>query len=162
MGSCELVSTGRRQIDKDLCADPFGVAARAVSNTDTSELPEATIELPIDGTLDLHAFAPGDAAALVGDYLDECRSRRILEVRIIHGKGIGTLRRIVHAALERRDDVAAYRLAGDASSWGATLVSLVEPDPDISDQSDTPDQPDQPDQTARPDPLSTIGRGGPT
>jgi DNA-nicking Smr family endonuclease len=83
-----------------------------------------TIELPIDGVLDLHTFHPSDAKSLVDDYLDACRERSITEVRIIHGKGTGTLRRIVHAALERRDDVASYRLATDASSWGATLVSL--------------------------------------
>ena len=83
-----------------------------------------TIELPIDGVLDLHTFHPSDAKALVDDYLDACRERAITEVRIIHGKGTGTLRRIVHAALERRADVASYRLATDASSWGATLVSL--------------------------------------
>ena len=83
-----------------------------------------TIELPIDGVLDLHTFHPSDAKSLVDDYLDACRERSITEVRIIHGKGTGTLRRIVHAALERRDDVASYRLATDPSSWGATLVSL--------------------------------------
>lgn len=82
------------------------------------------IELPIDGVLDLHTFAPRDAAAVVTDYLDACAERGIREVRIIHGKGTGTLRRIVHAALDRRDDVAHYRLASDRSGWGATLVTL--------------------------------------
>ena len=82
------------------------------------------IELPIDGVLDLHTFHPSDARALVDDYLDACQKRCIAEVRIIHGKGTGTLRRIVHAVLDRRDDVESYRLAGDRSSWGATLVSL--------------------------------------
>ena len=82
------------------------------------------IELPIDGVLDLHAFHPRDVKELVDDYLDACREHCITEIRIIHGKGTGTLRRIVHAALQRRNDVTAYRLAGDASSWGATLVSL--------------------------------------
>lgn len=82
------------------------------------------IELPIDGELDLHTFAPRDVAAVVGDYLDACSERGILEVRIIHGKGIGALQRTVHTVLDRRDDVAAYRLAGDRSGWGATLVTL--------------------------------------
>lgn len=82
------------------------------------------VELPIDGTLDLHTFAPGEAGDLVDDYLDACRERGILQVRIIHGKGTGTLRRLVHVRLERRDDVVGYRLASDASGWGATLVEL--------------------------------------
>ncbi|HBI14482.1 MAG TPA: DNA mismatch repair protein MutS [Desulfobulbaceae bacterium] len=83
------------------------------------------IPLPIDGNLDLHAFRPADIELLVPDYLDECRKAGIFQVRIIHGKGTGTLRRTVHAILNRLDFVAAYRLAGeDAGSWGATLVSL--------------------------------------
>jgi dsDNA-specific endonuclease/ATPase MutS2 len=83
------------------------------------------ILLPIDGTLDLHAFRPADIKLLVPDYLEECRKAGILQVRIIHGKGTGTLRRTVHAILDRLDLVATYRLAGeDAGSWGATLVTL--------------------------------------
>ncbi|MDW7771705.1 MAG: Smr/MutS family protein [Desulfobulbaceae bacterium] len=83
------------------------------------------VHLPIDGTLDLHAFRPSDIKHLVPDYLEECRGKGIYHVRIIHGKGIGNLRRTVHAALDRLDYVASYRLAGeDAGSWGATLVDL--------------------------------------
>lgn len=83
------------------------------------------VDYPIDGTLDLHMFHPRDVKELVPDYLDLCRERGILEVRIIHGKGIGVLRETVHAILGRREDVVDYRLAqGDASGWGATLVTL--------------------------------------
>ncbi|MHB8810061.1 MAG: Smr/MutS family protein [Desulfobulbaceae bacterium] len=86
------------------------------------------IPLPIDGTLDLHAFRPADIKFLVPDYLDECRRAGIVQVRIIHGKGTGTLRRTVHAILDRLECVVAYRLAGeDAGSWGATLVTLRPP-----------------------------------
>ena len=87
-------------------------------------MPEHAIEQPIDGVLDLHAFRPGEVSALVADYLDECRARGVQDVRIIHGKGTGTLRRIVHAALDRRSDIERYGLAGDGSGWGATLVRL--------------------------------------
>ncbi|MFZ5797599.1 MAG: DNA mismatch repair protein MutS [Desulfobulbus sp.] len=87
-----------------------------------------TVSLPIDGTLDLHAFRPADIKFLVPDYLEECRKAGIVHVRIIHGKGTGALRRTVHAILDRLDMVAAYRLAGeDAGSWGATLVTLHPP-----------------------------------
>jgi DNA-nicking Smr family endonuclease len=83
-------------------------------------------ELPIDGELDLHAFRPEDVAELVHDYLDECVRRGIFEVRIVHGKGKGTLRRTVHAQLERRTDVLEVRLAPEErGGWGATLVTLV-------------------------------------
>jgi DNA-nicking Smr family endonuclease len=81
-------------------------------------------ELPIDGTLDLHTFHPRDVKSLVPEYLDACRRNGILDVRIIHGKGTGALRSTVHAILERLPDVASFRLAGDQSGWGATLVRL--------------------------------------
>jgi DNA-nicking Smr family endonuclease len=86
------------------------------------------IDLPIDGTLDLHTFQPRDVKELVPDYLAECRERGILEVRIIHGKGTGALRRTVHAILSRLPEVASFGLAlEDAGGWGATLVTLRAP-----------------------------------
>ncbi len=85
------------------------------------------VEYPIDGVLDLHVFAPRDVKGLVPDYLETCREKGILRVRIIHGKGTGTLRRTVHAILERLPYVEDYRLADDASSWGATIAFLQPP-----------------------------------
>lgn len=83
------------------------------------------VHVPIDGTLDLHAFRPSDIKSLVPDYLEECRSNGIYHVRIVHGKGIGNLRRTVHATLQKLQYVSSYRLAGEeGGSWGATLVTL--------------------------------------
>jgi hypothetical protein len=84
------------------------------------------VELPIDGELDLHTFAPREVAALVDDYLDACKERGITDIRIVHGKGKGVLRRTVHAVLERRDDLIAWGLAPpERGGWGATLVTRV-------------------------------------
>ncbi|MBT5875710.1 MAG: Smr/MutS family protein [Candidatus Latescibacteria bacterium] len=83
------------------------------------------VELPIDGILDLHLFQPREIKDLVPEYIAECRARGILEIRIIHGKGIGNLRRTVHAILDRTPEIAAYQLAGEnMGGWGATLVCL--------------------------------------
>ena len=82
-------------------------------------------EVPIDGVLDLHTFHPRDVKDLIPEYLAACREKGITEVRIIHGKGTGALRRTVHAVLSRLPGVVSYRLAGeDAGGWGATLVEL--------------------------------------
>lgn len=86
---------------------------------------ESPIEIPVDGTLDLHNFLPREVRNLVLDYLEECRNKGILSVRIIHGKGIGNLRRTVHSLLAKIDWVEKFELAGpDAGHWGATLVNL--------------------------------------
>ena len=85
------------------------------------------VELPIDGILDLHAFRPREVKELVVDYLCECRKRGILEVRIIHGKGTGALRRTVQAVLEKRPEVSSYRLADPAGgSWAGYWRSSIQ------------------------------------
>ena len=83
------------------------------------------IEVPIDGTLDLHHFRPKEITDLVRDYLLECRRKEILLIRLIHGKGIGTLRETVHACLKKIPEVESFSLADESGgSWGATLVQL--------------------------------------
>jgi dsDNA-specific endonuclease/ATPase MutS2 len=89
---------------------------------------EETVLLPIDGVLDLHNFLPHEVGDLVPAYLAACLDKGICEVRIIHGKGKGSLRRSVHAILSRLDTVASFRLAGeDGGGWGATVAMLKQP-----------------------------------
>ena len=88
-------------------------------------------ELEVDGVLDLHPFSPKEVAPLVRAYIDACVERGITELRIIHGKGIGHLRRTVHALLAKHPAVAGFRLGGHGEgSWGATIVDLRTPSPD--------------------------------
>jgi DNA-nicking Smr family endonuclease len=89
-----------------------------------SEPPEEIVPIPIDGVLDLHAFSPKDAASVVEEYIRACLEQSIDEVRIIHGKGKGAIRRTVRALLERHPDVLDYRLDSGPSGWGATVVRL--------------------------------------
>ena len=83
------------------------------------------VQLPITSELDLHTFRPSEIKDLVPDYLEECRKRGLRSVRIVHGKGIGNLRRTVHALLERDPNVESFALAGEQlGGWGATMVRL--------------------------------------
>jgi len=82
------------------------------------------IILPIEGELDLHTFSPRDVKTLVPDYLEACMEKGIHEARIIHGKGTGSLRRTVHAILDKLPYVESYRLDTGASGWGCTIVWL--------------------------------------
>ena len=82
------------------------------------------VQIPIDGTLDLHIFAPGDAASIIEEYILACIEKEIYELRIIHGKGKGVLRRTVHTLLEKHPKVSSFRIDSGPSSWGATIVQL--------------------------------------
>ena len=83
------------------------------------------VKIPIDGILDLHGFRPADIGDLVEVYLCECRLRGVLQGRLIHGKGNGTLRETVHMTLRKLSFVKGFRLGDESSgSWGATLFEL--------------------------------------
>src|SRR5205814_2416123 len=56
--------------------------------------------------LDLHTFQPDEGADVVEEFLRAAQGEGYRIVRIIHGKGTGTLRRIVHSVLEKHPAVA--------------------------------------------------------
>ncbi len=81
--------------------------------------------IPIEDSIDLHAFAPGEAVSVVADYLEEAARIGFVQVRIIHGRGTGAQRRAVRAALSRHPLVDAFADAPPGSGgWGATVVRL--------------------------------------
>ncbi len=84
--------------------------------------------LSLDGILDLHQFHPAEVDDLVREYLRACRQAGVLQLRIIHGKGKGVLRRRVQQILAEEPAVRSYGLAQDRSSWGATWVDLYPAD----------------------------------
>ncbi len=83
------------------------------------------VGIPNDGNLDRHFFHPREVKDLVTEYLWACREKGLLDVRIVHGKGTGALRRTVHTLLEKRPEVESFRSASEADGgWGATWVRL--------------------------------------
>ena len=83
------------------------------------------VRIPITGELDLHTFQPRETARVLDAYIEACMDKGIDTIRIIHGKGTGTLRETVHAHLRRHPQVASFRLGNETSgAWGATLARL--------------------------------------
>ena len=83
------------------------------------------VRIPITGELDLHTFRPEEIASLLDSYFAECARLGLHEVRIVHGKGTGTLRTAVHACLRRHPAVAGFRTGDEhTGGWGATIATL--------------------------------------
>ena len=81
--------------------------------------------VPIEDSLDLHAFRPRDIPSVVEEYVRAAYAAGLREVRLIHGRGTGVQRGIVQAALERDPLVAAFHDAPE-SHLGATVAVLVD------------------------------------
>jgi DNA-nicking Smr family endonuclease len=91
----------------------------------SAEEPGDPVAIPITGELDLHTFRPAEITGLLDDYFAACRQRGIHRVRVVHGKGTGTLRATVHAHLRRSSGVAGFAQGDETSGgWGATVVTL--------------------------------------
>jgi DNA-nicking Smr family endonuclease len=87
---------------------------------------QESVRLPIEDALDLHAFAPKEIRSVVEEYLAQCRQAGLLEVRLIHGKGIGAQRAVVRRLLRTLPGVVSFADAPpQAGGWGATLVRLM-------------------------------------
>jgi DNA-nicking Smr family endonuclease len=83
------------------------------------------MRIPIEPSLDLHAFAPRDVASVVEEYVHAAHEAGLREVRLIHGRGIGVQRAIVQSALDRHPLVAEFWDAPD-THLGATVARLIE------------------------------------
>ncbi|MBE6927901.1 MAG: endonuclease MutS2 [Ruminococcaceae bacterium] len=75
--------------------------------------------------LDLRGMSVGEAIAVLSNFLDGAMLANLASVRIIHGKGTGTLRKAVHDELKRNRAVKKYRLGvyGEGED-GVTIAEL--------------------------------------
>jgi DNA-nicking Smr family endonuclease len=81
------------------------------------------VKIPIEGTIDLHAFAPRDVASVVEEYVNAAHDAGLTEVRLIHGRGRGVQRGIVQQVLERHPLVVEFWDAPE-THLGATVARL--------------------------------------
>jgi DNA-nicking Smr family endonuclease len=80
--------------------------------------------VPIESSLDLHAFQPRDIPSVVAEYVNAAHEAGLTEVRLIHGRGKGVQRAIVQAALEKHPLVLSFDDDHDAH-LGATVAVLA-------------------------------------
>ena len=81
--------------------------------------------LPIEDSLDLHAFTPREASSVVEEYLEQAVARGFGEVRLIHGRGTGVQRTIVQKLLAGHPLVLRFFDApAERGGWGATIAVL--------------------------------------
>jgi DNA-nicking Smr family endonuclease len=76
-------------------------------------------EIPIEDSIDLHAFLPKDVRDVARDYLVAARERGFTEVRLIHGRGQGVQRALIQQMLRSMDFVQRWH---DDAHLGATIV----------------------------------------
>jgi DNA-nicking Smr family endonuclease len=80
-------------------------------------------EIPIEDSLDLHAFQPKDVSSVVEEYVNAAHAAGLRDVRLIHGRGKGIQRGIVQSVLEKHPLVESFWDAAD-SHLGATVARL--------------------------------------
>ncbi len=91
------------------------------------------VAVPIEGSLDLHSFAPADIPSVVEEYLIAARAAGLTEVRLIHGRGQGVQKARVQALLARIPGVLEIREAPvDRGGWGATVARLAPAEEEIA------------------------------
>ncbi len=120
---------------------------------------------------DLHPFIrdPDRARAILDACITDSIDRGIFQIRVVHGKGTGNFRKLVHSHLDRHPDVEGYILCdpqhgGSGASWvhliGESYEEEKNPDESMDESWDEPiDEPidesmdeavDDIDQTSKP------------
>jgi DNA mismatch repair protein MutS2 len=79
----------------------------------------------ISQKLDLRGFRADEALSALDKYLDDAFLADLHSLQIVHGKGQGILRKVVHQYLESHPAVRDFRLGEmNEGGWGVTVVTL--------------------------------------
>ncbi len=108
--------------DLELLDEPV-ITGPAMSRTGTGKI-KVSKSAGISTELQLLGKTVDEAIALLDKYLDDAYLAHLSQVRIVHGKGTGALRKGVHDYLKRQKHVKSYRLGGMGE--GDSGVTIVE------------------------------------
>ncbi len=93
--------TGNRRVGQAFEGDgPQQDQDGVMNDWDQNDSGHSTV-LPIEEVHDLHTFSPRETRLVVEEYLYRCHLRRFREVCLIHGKGRGVQRGLVHSLLAK-------------------------------------------------------------
>lgn len=96
--------------------------------TESPDFDDEPVRIPITDVFDLHSVPPRDAKFVVEAYLEEAHRLGLRAIRIIHGRGVGVQREMVHKILARTPFVVSFGDAPmEAGGWGATVATLRPP-----------------------------------
>ena len=82
-------------------------------------------QIPIEPSLDLHAFQPRDIPSVVDEYIRAAHEAGWREVRLVHGRGKGVQRGIVQSTLDKHPLVDEFWDAPE-THLGATVARLAD------------------------------------
>jgi len=82
---------------------------------------------PVTDEVRLRHLTVDEALLKLDQYLDDAFMAGLYQVRVVHGKGTGTLRRAVRGELAKHSLVKSYRPGGYGEGGaGVTIVQLAE------------------------------------
>jgi DNA-nicking Smr family endonuclease len=83
------------------------------------------IKIELEDELDLHHFSPKDAKDVLLEFIEIAAEKGKKQIRIVHGKGISTLKTMVRKELGQNSRILSCH--DDGANWGATVAILKDP-----------------------------------
>lgn len=120
-----LIGAMRVTVPMSALRKPRGVAVKEVRPAGAES--KIALAKAKDFSPELHVRGMRAEAALleVDKYLDDAMAAGVTQVRLIHGKGTGTLRKLIWEVLKSHPGVESYRLGEqNEGGAGATVVTL--------------------------------------
>ena len=98
---------------------------RGASKTPKTQHHIDSLRTPLPVRLDLRGKRADQAINELQDYIDKALFRGLSSIELVHGKGDGILKEVVHGYLNDRRDVPSFELANeDMGGAGCTIVQL--------------------------------------